>query len=50
MLNENAEFKALALKEICTASDGIRKGMGEPLHNTDNVIKAAYIMVDEQGL
>ncbi|XP_028213578.1 uncharacterized protein LOC114395907 [Glycine soja] len=130
MLNENAEFKALALKEIRTASDGIRKilftlddglvietvvilcdrgrttvcvssqvgcamnckfcytgrmglrrhltaaeiveqavfarrlftdevgsftsvvfmGMGEPLHNTDNVIKAAYIMVDEQGL
>ncbi|KAG4924415.1 hypothetical protein JHK87_049955 [Glycine soja] len=25
MLNENAEFKVLALKEICTASDGIRK-------------------------
>jgi len=25
MLNENAEFKALALKEIRTASDGTRK-------------------------
>ncbi|KAK7361891.1 hypothetical protein VNO77_03981 [Canavalia gladiata] len=130
MLNENAEFKALALKEIRTASDGTRKilftlddgmvietvvipcdrgrttvcvssqvgcamncqfcytgrmglrrhlsaaeiveqavfarrlltsevgsitnvvfmGMGEPLHNIDNVIKAADIMVDEQGL
>ncbi|XP_020225536.1 uncharacterized protein LOC109807432 [Cajanus cajan] len=130
MLNENAEFKALALKEIHTASDGTRKilftlddglvietvvipcdrgrttvcvssqvgcamncqfcytgrmglrrhlttaeiveqavfarrlltnevgsitnvvfmGMGEPLHNIDNVIKAADIMVDEQGL
>ncbi|WVZ26049.1 hypothetical protein V8G54_004593 [Vigna mungo] len=25
-------------------------GMGEPLHNIDNVIKAANIMVDEQGL
>ncbi|RDX93638.1 rlmN, partial [Mucuna pruriens] len=111
MLNENAEFKALALKEICTASDGTRKilftlddglvietvvipcdrgrttvmglrrhltaaeiveqavfarrlltdevgsitnvvfmGMGEPLHNIDNVIKAADIMVEEQGL
>lgn len=24
--------------------------MGEPLHNIDNVIKAANIMVDEQGL
>lgn len=24
--------------------------MGEPLHNIDNVIKAADIMVDEQGL
>lgn len=24
--------------------------MGEPLHNVDNVIKAASIMVDEQGL
>ncbi|KAJ1384892.1 Ribosomal RNA large subunit methyltransferase RlmN/Cfr [Sesbania bispinosa] len=130
MLSENAEFKALALKEIHTASDGTRKilftlddgliietvvipcdrgrttvcvssqvgcamncqfcytgrmglkrhltaaeiveqavfarrlltsdfgsitnvvfmGMGEPLHNIDNVIKAADIMVDEQGL
>ncbi|KAJ1422850.1 Aldolase-type TIM barrel, partial [Sesbania bispinosa] len=111
MLSENAEFKALALKEIHTASDGTRKilftlddgliietvvipcdrgrttvmglkrhltaaeiveqavfarrlltsdfgsitnvvfmGMGEPLHNVDNVIKAADIMVDEQGL
>lgn len=26
------------------------QGMGEPLHNLDNVIKAAAIMVDEQGL
>lgn len=26
------------------------QGMGEPLHNIDNVIKAAKIMVDEQGL
>lgn len=26
------------------------QGMGEPLHNIDNVIKAAAIMVDEQGL
>ncbi|XP_020584955.1 uncharacterized protein LOC110027751 isoform X2 [Phalaenopsis equestris] len=25
-------------------------GMGEPFHNIDNVIKAAAIMVDEQGL
>ncbi|CAJ1940097.1 unnamed protein product [Sphenostylis stenocarpa] len=130
MLNENAKLKALALKEIRTASDGTRKilftlddglvietvvipcdrgrttvcvssqvgcamncqfcytgrmglrrhltaaeiaeqvvfarrlltdevgpitnvvfmGMGEPLHNIDNVIKAANIMVDEQGL
>ncbi|KAK8470773.1 hypothetical protein PHAVU_003G052100 [Phaseolus vulgaris] len=130
MLSENAEFKALALKEIHTASDGTRKilftlddglvietvvipcdrgrttvcvssqvgcamncqfcytgrmglrrhltaaeiaeqavfarrlltdevgsitnvvfmGMGEPLHNIDNVITAANIMVDEQGL
>lgn len=24
--------------------------MGEPLHNTDNVIRAADILVDEQGL
>jgi 23S rRNA (adenine2503-C2)-methyltransferase len=24
--------------------------MGEPLHNIDNVIKAADIMVDDQGL
>ncbi|XP_054775819.1 uncharacterized protein LOC129284381 isoform X3 [Prosopis cineraria] len=130
MLSENAEFRALSLKEIRTASDGTRKilftlddglvietviipcdrgrntvcvssqvgcamncqfcytgrmgltrhltaaeiveqavfarrlltsevglitnvvfmGMGEPLHNIDNVIKAADIMVHEQGL
>lgn len=28
----------------------VDQGMGEPLHNVDNVIKAASIMVDEQGL
>ncbi|XP_023910977.1 uncharacterized protein LOC112022590 [Quercus suber] len=130
MLSENAEFKALSLKEILTASDGTKKilftledgqvietvvipcdrgrttvcvssqvgcamncqfcytgrmglkrhltaaeiveqavfarrlltsevgsitnvvfmGMGEPLHNIDNVIKAADIMVHDQGL
>ncbi|XP_075657712.1 uncharacterized protein LOC142627731 [Castanea sativa] len=130
MLSENAEFKALSLKEILTASDGTKKilftledgqvietvvipcdrgrttvcvssqvgcamncqfcytgrmglkrhltaaeiveqavfarrlltsevgsitnvvfmGMGEPLHNIDNVIKAAEIMVHDQGL
>ncbi|GMY26216.1 dual-specificity rna methyltransferase rlmn [Fagus crenata] len=130
MLSENAEFKALSLKEMLTASDGTRKilftledglvietvvipcdrgrttvcvssqvgcamncqfcytgrmglkrhltaaeiveqavfarrlltsevgsitnvvfmGMGEPLHNIDNVIKAADIMVHDQGL
>ncbi|KAK1327267.1 hypothetical protein QJS10_CPA01g01325 [Acorus calamus] len=50
MLSENAEFKALTLKDILTASDGTRKGMGEPLHNIHNVIKGAAIMVDDQGL
>ncbi|GAU50057.1 hypothetical protein TSUD_186920 [Trifolium subterraneum] len=111
MLSENADFKALAVKEIHAASDGTRKilftlddgmvietvvipcdrgrttvmglkrhltaaeiveqavfarrlftseagsitnvvfmGMGEPLHNIDNVIKAADIMVHDQGL
>ncbi|PNX93995.1 dual-specificity RNA methyltransferase RlmN-like protein, partial [Trifolium pratense] len=111
MLSENADFMALAVKEIHAASDGTRKilftlddgmvietvvipcdrgrttvmglkrhltaaeiveqavfarrlftsevgsitnvvfmGMGEPLHNIDNVIKAADIMVDDQGL
>ncbi|XP_050374822.1 LOW QUALITY PROTEIN: uncharacterized protein LOC126792450 [Argentina anserina] len=37
MLSANAEFKAFI-------------GMGEPLHNIDNVIKAVDIMVDDQGL
>ncbi|XVF84958.1 hypothetical protein PTKIN_Ptkin17bG0080700 [Pterospermum kingtungense] len=112
MLSEHAEFRALSLKDILTASDGTRKGqdnclcfkssglcyelpillywqakmglrrhltaaeiveqavyarrllsgdvgpitnvvfmgMGEPLHNVENVIKAANVMVDEQGL
>ncbi|KAF3786447.1 Dual-specificity RNA methyltransferase [Nymphaea thermarum] len=31
---------------VCVSS----QGMGEPLHNIDNVIKAAAIMVDDQGL
>ena len=26
------------------------QGMGEPLHNFENVLKASEIMVDEQGL
>ncbi|KAM7269852.1 hypothetical protein ACFE04_025349 [Oxalis oulophora] len=73
MLSKHAEFKALSLKDIITASDGTRKngleeapddcgdsrtgctctafaGMGEPLHNVENVIKAADIMVHDQGL
>ncbi|KAH7570271.1 hypothetical protein JRO89_XS05G0079500 [Xanthoceras sorbifolium] len=95
MLSQHAEFKALSLNDIRTASDGTRKevsdfiytgmgltrhltaaeiveqavfarrllssevgsitnvvfmGMGEPLHNVENVIKAANIMVHEQGL
>ncbi|KAE8736354.1 hypothetical protein F3Y22_tig00000002pilonHSYRG00098 [Hibiscus syriacus] len=94
MLSEQAELRALSLKDIRTASDGTRKilfvlddgmglrrhltaaeiveqavyarrllsgdigsitnvvfmGMGEPFHNIENVIKAADIMVDEQGL
>ncbi|KAH9621158.1 hypothetical protein KSS87_006345 [Heliosperma pusillum] len=50
MLSEHAEFTALFLKDVRTASDGTRKGMGEPLQNIDNVLRAADVMVDEQGL
>ncbi|BBG94083.1 Radical SAM superfamily protein [Prunus dulcis] len=98
MLSENAEFKALSLKQVITAADGTRKeyclcfkssglchelmglrrhltaaeiveqavfarclltnevgditnvGMGEPLQNIDNVLKATDIMLHDQGL
>ncbi|VFQ79376.1 unnamed protein product [Cuscuta campestris] len=36
--------------EVGTITNVVFMGMGEPLHNTDNVIRAADILVDEQGL
>nr|GFA62053.1 ribonuclease H-like domain, reverse transcriptase, RNA-dependent DNA polymerase [Tanacetum cinerariifolium] len=50
MLSKFAKLKPLLAKDIITATDGTWKGMGEPLQNVDNVIKAADIMIDEQGL
>lgn len=35
---------------IISLSVLLLQGMGEPLHNIDNVLKASAIMVDEQGL
>ncbi|KAF9605003.1 hypothetical protein IFM89_012959 [Coptis chinensis] len=35
---------------VGSISNVVFMGMGEPLHNIDSVIKAANIMVDEQGL
>ncbi|KAL6006954.1 hypothetical protein ACLOJK_032450 [Asimina triloba] len=37
-------------REIGLITNVVFMGMGEPLHNVDHVIKAAAIMVDEQGL
>ncbi|CAA6661229.1 unnamed protein product [Spirodela intermedia] len=40
----------LLSSELGSITNVVFMGMGEPLHNVDNVIKAASIMVDKQGL
>uniref|UniRef100_A0A2P2M8S0 Dual-specificity RNA methyltransferase RlmN n=1 Tax=Rhizophora mucronata TaxID=61149 RepID=A0A2P2M8S0_RHIMU len=40
----------LFTSEVGSITNVVFMGMGEPLQNIDNVIKAAEIMVDEQGL
>lgn len=48
---EQAVFaRKLFSSEFGSINNVVFMGMGEPLHNIDNVIKAAAIMVDEQGL
>lgn len=48
---EQAVFsRRLFSDEVGSITNVVFMGMGEPLHNVDNVIKAAKIMVDEQGL
>ncbi|CAN6482806.1 unnamed protein product [Victoria cruziana] len=48
---EQAVFvRRLLTKDVGPITNVVFMGMGEPLHNIDNVIKAAAIMVDEQGL
>lgn len=48
---EQAVFaRRLFLSEIGSITNVVFMGMGEPLHNVENVMKAAAIMVDEQGL
>ncbi|XP_073132014.1 uncharacterized protein [Henckelia pumila] len=48
---EQAVFaRRLLSQEVGTIRNVVFMGMGEPLHNIDNVIKAANILVDEQGL
>ncbi|XP_061372321.1 uncharacterized protein LOC133314812 [Gastrolobium bilobum] len=48
---EQAVFaRRLLTSEVGSITNVVFMGMGEPLHNIDNVIKAADIMVDEQGL
>ncbi|XP_072969050.1 uncharacterized protein [Typha angustifolia] len=48
---EQAVFaRRLFSSEFGSISNVVFMGMGEPLHNIDNVIRAAAIMVDEQGL
>ncbi|KAJ4960475.1 hypothetical protein NE237_020385 [Protea cynaroides] len=48
---EQAVFaRRLLSGEIGSITNVVFMGMGEPLHNVENVIKAADIMVDEQGL
>ncbi|GMN41626.1 hypothetical protein TIFTF001_010841 [Ficus carica] len=48
---EQAVFaRRLLTTEVGHISNVVFMGMGEPLHNIDNVIKAADIMVHDQGL
>ncbi|KAK9104503.1 hypothetical protein Scep_021347 [Stephania cephalantha] len=48
---EQAVFaRRLLTSEVGSITNVVFMGMGEPLHNIDNVIKASDIMVDEQGL
>nr|GMD24680.1 dual-specificity RNA methyltransferase RlmN-like [Ipomoea batatas] len=42
--------RRLLSSEVGPITNVVFMGMGEPLHNTDNVIRAADILVDEQGL
>ncbi|KAH7510743.1 hypothetical protein FEM48_ZijujUnG0054600 [Ziziphus jujuba var. spinosa] len=48
---EQAVFaKRLLTSEVGSITNVVFMGMGEPLHNIDNVIQAVDIMVHEQGL
>ncbi|GAB2297355.1 hypothetical protein Dimus_031462 [Dionaea muscipula] len=48
---EQAVFaRRLLTSEVGSMTNVVFMGMGEPLHNINNVIRAADIMVDEQGL
>ncbi|KAG6517393.1 hypothetical protein ZIOFF_020779 [Zingiber officinale] len=48
---EQAVFaRRLFTSELGSITNVVFMGMGEPLHNIDNVIKAAAIMVHDQGL
>ncbi|XP_052145792.1 uncharacterized protein LOC127765032 [Oryza glaberrima] len=48
---EQAVFaRRLFSDEFGSITNVVFMGMGEPLHNIDNVLKASAIMVDEQGL
>ncbi|XP_077253697.1 radical SAM superfamily protein [Tasmannia lanceolata] len=48
---EQAVFaRRLFSSEMGSITNIVFMGMGEPLHNIENVIKASAIMVDEQGL
>lgn len=48
---EQAVFaRRLLSREVGFITNVVFMGMGEPLHNIDNVIKAADILVHEQGL
>ncbi|OMO52791.1 Ribosomal RNA large subunit methyltransferase RlmN [Corchorus olitorius] len=48
---EQAVFaRRLLSSDVGPITNVVFMGMGEPLHNIENVIKAADIMIDEQGL
>lgn len=48
---EQAVFaRRLFTSEVGSITNVVFMGMGEPLHNVDNVLKAADILVDDQGL
>ncbi|OMO78204.1 hypothetical protein CCACVL1_14578 [Corchorus capsularis] len=50
IVEQAVSARRLLCSDVGPITNVVFMGMGEPLHNIENVIKAADIMIDEQGL